>query len=156
MVTRKQTIIYLGDTPVVAGHCRWLEHAGLSVLHATSTGTFEKMALSGDIVAVVVDLSMGDSELACMDVIDQVLCRLAVPPTLLFLSDRADQEVRLRAVQAGCECFLLKPVMPTQLIQHLEPALLAARHEYRILLIGESPDLLSEEVSVLQQRGMIV
>lgn len=156
MVTRKQTIIYLGDTPVVAGHCRWLEHAGLSVLHATSTGTFEKMALSGDIVAVVVDLSMGDSELACMDVIDQVLCRLAVPPTLLFLSDRADQEVRLRAVQAGCECFLLKPVIPTQLIQHLEPALLAARHEYRILLIGESPDLLSEEVSVLQQRGMIV
>lgn len=110
MVTRKQTIVYLGDSPVVAGHCSWLEHAGLSVQHATSTGTFEKMLLSGDIVAVLVDLSMGDSELAGIHAVDRILGRLTVPPALLFLSDRADQEVRLRAVQAGCECFLLKPV----------------------------------------------
>ena len=110
MVTRKQTIVYLGDSPVVAGHCSWLEHAGLSVQHATSTGTFEKMLLSGDIVAVLVDLSMGDSELAGIDAVDRILGRLTVRPALLFLSDRADQEVRLCAVQAGCECFLLKPV----------------------------------------------
>ena len=156
MVTRKQTIVYLGDSPVVAGHCRWLEHAGLSVRQATSTSTFEKMVLSGDIVAVLVDLSMGDSELAGIDAVDRILGRLTVPPALLFLSDRTDQEVRLRAVQAGCECFLLKPVTATHLMQHLEPALLAARHECRILLIGESPDLLSAAVPVLQQLGMVV
>ena len=150
------SILYLGDGPVADEHCRWLGNAGLSVRHATSIGMLEQVALAGHAAALVVDLSTGDSEIAGIDAIVRLKNRLARPPRLIFLSDRADQEIRLRAVRAGGEGFLINPVTPAALMQHLEPALLAATHRYRLLLIGETPGLLSDVVPVLQQLGMLI
>lgn len=153
---KSPVILYLGLGPVADEHCRWLGNAGLSVRHATSIGMLEQVAREGHAAALVVDLSTGDSEIASIDAIVRLKSGLARPPRLIFLSDRADQEIRLRAIRAGGECFLIKPVTPALLMQHLEPALLAASHHYRVLLIAETSGLLSDAVPVLQQLGMII
>ena len=156
METRKQTVVYLGDGAVADEQCHWLEQAGLSVKQASSLSQFEKMAESGPVAALIVDLSQADSEITCIEVVGQLMARLTASPGLIFLSDRADQEARLHAVRAGGDCFLLKPVSPAMLMSHLEPVLLAATHSYRVLLIGESQGLLLEEISILQQQGVVV
>jgi EAL domain-containing protein (putative c-di-GMP-specific phosphodiesterase class I)/PleD family two-component response regulator len=156
MDSSKQAVVYLGAGPVADEQCRWLEQAGLSVDQATDITRFEKMAGDGHAAALIVDLSLGDSEITCIDAVGRLMAGLAAPPRLIFLSERADQEIRLRAVRAGGDCFLLKPVTSPVLMLHLEPALLAVTHGYRILLIGESPGLLSEEVPALQQQGVMV
>jgi len=150
----KQTVVYLGTGPVADEQCRWLEQAGLIVEQVSGIARFEKMAANA--AALVVDLSSGDSEITCIDAVARVMATLATSPGLVFLSDRADQETRLRAVRAGGDCFLLKPVSPAMLMSHLQPALLAADHSYRVLLIGESQGLLLEQAAVLQQQGLVV
>jgi len=153
---KSPAILYLGYGPVADEHCRWLGNAGLLVRQATSISMLEQVARDGHVAALIVDLSAGDSEIASIDAIVRLKSGLARPPRLIFLSDRADQEIRLRAIRAGGEGFLIKPVTPAVLMQHLEPALLAASHHYRVLLIAETPELLSEAVPVLQQLGMII
>jgi diguanylate cyclase (GGDEF)-like protein len=156
MDTRKQTVVYLGDGAVADELCRWLEQAGLSIKQASSLSRFEKVATSGHVAALIVDLSQADSEISCIDAVGQLMATLTRSPGLIFLSDRADQEARLHAVRAGGDCFLLKPVSPAMLLSHLEPALLADAHSYRVLLIGESQGLLLQELSVLKQQGVMV
>ena len=152
----KQTVVFLGDGPIADEQCRGLEQAGLSVKQATSLALFGKMAENERVAALVVDLSLADSEITCIEAVGQLMAGLSSSPGLIFLSDRADQEVRLQAVRAGGDCFLLKPVTPATLLLHLEPALLAATHAYRVLLIGESQALLLEEAAVLEQQGVQV
>jgi EAL domain-containing protein (putative c-di-GMP-specific phosphodiesterase class I)/GGDEF domain-containing protein/DNA-binding response OmpR family regulator len=156
MDTSKQIVIYPGDGTLADEQCRWLEQAGLSVKQASSFSLFEKFAESKHVAALIVDLSQVDSEISCIEAVAQLMAGLSRSPGLIFLSDRADQEVRLHAVRAGGDCFLLKPVSPAMLLSHLEPVLLAATHSYRVLLIGESQGLLLEEVSILQQQGVMV
>jgi len=152
----KQTVVYLGDGTVADEQCRWLEQAGLSVKQASSLSLFEKIAASRPVAALIVDLSQVDSEITCIEAVGRLMASLGRSPGLIFLSDRADQETRLHAVRAGGDFFLLKPVSPAMLMSHLEPALLAATQSYRVLLIGESQGLLLEEVSMLQQQGVMV
>lgn len=156
MERNKQTVVYLGDGPVAEEQCHWLEQAGLDVKQVSSLARFGKTLESGRVAALVVDLSLADSEITCIDQIGQLVAGLEHSPGIIFISDRADQEVRLHAVRAGSDSFLLKPVSPTVLMAHLEPVLVAATRGYRVLLIGESQGLLLEEFEVLQQQGVMV
>ena len=99
MNTRKQTVVYLGDGAVADELCRWLEQAGLSIKQASSLSRFEKVATSGHVAALIVDLSQADSEISCIDAVGQLMATLTRSPGLIFLSDRADQEARLHAVR---------------------------------------------------------
>jgi len=154
MGTGKQTVVYLGTGSVADEQCRWLEQSGLVVEQVSSIARFEKMAASAR--ALVVDLSPGDAEVTCIDAVARIMSALAIPPELVFLSDRADQDIRLQAVRAGGNCFLLKPVSPPELLAHLEPMLLTATHRYRVLLIGESQELLLQQACALQQQRVVV
>jgi predicted signal transduction protein with EAL and GGDEF domain len=87
--------------------------------------------------------------------IDDVM-RDVRPPLVIVMSGRADQDIRLRAVEAGVDVFLPKPVQPRLLLQYLRRPRGGSENDCRIFLAGDSPELLSGTVSELEQRGMAV
>jgi FixJ family two-component response regulator len=49
---------------------------------------------------------------------------LGIP--IIFITAYSDENVRIRAMKAGALAFLIKPIDPHQLVDHLEKALKAA------------------------------
>lgn len=78
-----------------------------------------------------------------------------VPPPVIFVSERDDIETRLRAVQAGGEAFLLKPIDGGKLVEEVDRVTgRVATTPYRILVVEDDESLARYYRALLQDAGM--
>jgi EAL domain-containing protein (putative c-di-GMP-specific phosphodiesterase class I)/GGDEF domain-containing protein/DNA-binding response OmpR family regulator len=107
--------------------------------------------------SLIVELAGKENSLTCLDVVSKVLDGARVRPRLLVVSDRADQKIRLKAVQAGSEVFLATPVTSRLILQHLFPVSGRNGERHRVLLIDDAmSDQFADTVSQLKHDGMHV
>jgi|GEM_PF-1082841 len=151
----KSRLLFLGEENTASEYIRWLVNAGMEVDHIHNPAELKQALHKSSPAAVIIDLSGDTGEL---EKLEQVVSVIGRPPSVrvIFISNRADQEVRLRAVQAGGNAFLVRPLTPQALLQQLDPALLSGRHEYRLLLIGNMPPSKTDLAERLEHEGMIV
>lgn len=151
-----QTVVYLGDSPPEDELVGCLQSAGVELRYLDTTRQLSQTLHKTRAFALIVDLTSDKTEQACLDAVQAALAKVEIVPHVVYLSERADQDLRLRAVQAGGNVFLSRPVSPQVMMQHLEPVLLQGQAGCRVLLIGGTPDLLSGATPVLEQAGMTV
>ncbi|MGB5441424.1 MAG: EAL domain-containing protein [Gammaproteobacteria bacterium] len=156
MQENKQNIALLGEELALDEYMRWLQHAGFEVIHTRLPEDLPGLIDRHEPVALVVDLASYDDQHGVLDSIAPIMRNSACIGRLVFLSRRADQEIRLRAIQAGGDAFLTKPVASQLLMQHLELGTLAHRHDYSVMLIGDSNSLPSKVAPWLEKAGMTV
>jgi diguanylate cyclase (GGDEF)-like protein len=78
-----------------------------------------------------------------------------VPPPVIFLSENDDIETRLRAVQAGGEAFLLKPINYGRLVEEIDRVTgRMTVTPYRILIVEDDVSLARYYRALLQDAGM--
>jgi EAL domain-containing protein (putative c-di-GMP-specific phosphodiesterase class I)/PleD family two-component response regulator len=147
--------IILGDTATGNEIADWLESLGLPVVHVNDLDGLAAVLPDYASASLIIDSSGDDESMECIAGLDDVLKKVR-PPLVVFLSGRADQDIRLRAVEAGVDVFLTKPVQPRSLLQYLRRPRSGRVNDCRIFLAGDTPHLLSKTVSVLEQRGMAV
>ena len=156
MKGRHQAILFLGEQQAIEEYVRWLKNAGTDVQAIDSPSKLPQAIRKHNPVAVVIDLSANDSELEYLEQVAPVTSELGSAIRVVFISTRADQEVRIRAVQAGGDAFLTRPVMPQLLMQQLDPLLFMASRASRILIIGDLPGGMKGLDEELQEAGVSV
>ena len=152
MQESKHVIALLGEELALDEYMRWLQRAGLEVIHTRLPEDLPGLIDRHEPVALVVDLASYDDQHGVLDSIASLMKNSSCISRLVFLSRRADQEIRMRAIQAGGDAFLTKPVTSQLLMQHLELATLARRHDYTVMLIGDSNSLTSKVAPCLEKR----
>jgi len=154
MKKRQPVLGYLGKQPPAGELAGQFEAEGFAVRAMTTMRQLEHVLHKTPPHSLIIDLAGQVDCLACLDQVRDVLTGTDRLPRLLVLSDRADQEVRLRAVQAGVDAFLVKPVNPRMLMPYLVPVYGRRGQDYRVLLIDERPDGLAGHIDHLKQAGM--
>lgn len=80
-------------------------------------------------------------------------CAALLP--ILFISDQADVDTRLRAVHAGGHAYFTKPVDINKLAAKLDGLISDQIHEpYRVLIVEDEPNLAKHYALTLEQEGM--
>jgi FixJ family two-component response regulator len=94
--------------------------------HASTFGSAEEFLDSeqvDDTSCLITDVQMPG--LSGIDLQDRLIAGgLGIP--IIFITAYSDENVRIRAMKAGALAFLIKPIDPHQLVDHLEKALKAA------------------------------
>ncbi|MGD8312304.1 MAG: EAL domain-containing protein [Gammaproteobacteria bacterium] len=151
----RNSILFLGEGRAAAEYVRWLVNAGMDVKQIHDPSGLGNALQDNSPVAVIIDLG-GDTD--AMDLLARVAAAIGEqkPLRVIFISNRADQEVRLRAVQAGGDAFLTRPLTPQLLMRQLDPVLFAGQREYRVLLIGKMPSSMTGVAEQFEVSGMKV
>ena len=94
--------------------------------HASTFGSADEFLNSGqvdDTSFLITDVQMPG--LSGIELQDRLAARGHRIP-IIFITAYSDENVRIRAMKAGALAFLIKPIDPHQLVDHLEKALKAA------------------------------
>ena len=94
--------------------------------HTSTFGSADEFLNSeqvDDTSLLITDVQMPG--LSGIDLQDRLIARGHRIP-IIFITAYSDENVRIRAMKAGALAFLIKPIDPHQLVDHLEKALKAA------------------------------
>ena len=157
MSERKHAVIYFGTGTLADDLASQLGAEGYAFSATQHTRKLASMLGSGQPGSLIIELTGQVNCFKRLDDVRKVLAGCAAQPRLLVISDRADQKVRLKAVQAGSEVFLATPVTPRLILQHLSPVSGRDGERHRVLMVNDrDSDWSAETVSRLEQDGMFV
>jgi EAL domain-containing protein (putative c-di-GMP-specific phosphodiesterase class I)/GGDEF domain-containing protein/DNA-binding response OmpR family regulator len=157
MYERKHAVVYLGKGTLARDLDNQLGAEGYSFSVVDRTTELAAILDSEQPGSLIVELFGQVNCFKLLDAVRKVLDRHGEQPRLLVVSDRADQKIRLKAVQAGSDVFLATPVTPRLILQHLYPVSGRDGENRRVLMIdNRASDWSAETVSQLQQDGMFV
>jgi EAL domain-containing protein (putative c-di-GMP-specific phosphodiesterase class I)/GGDEF domain-containing protein/DNA-binding response OmpR family regulator len=157
MYERKHAVVYLGKGTLVQDLDDQLGADGYSFCIADHTKDLAATLDSERPGTLLVELTGRVNCFKRLDDVRKVLDRYSEQPRLLVVSDRADQKIRLKAVQAGSDVFLATPVTPRLILQHLYPVSGRNGERHRVLLIdNKESDWSARTVSPMRQDGMFL
>ncbi len=78
------------------------------------------------------------------------------PVSVLLMSARSDANTRLRAMRAGGDDYLIKPIDLNLLLEKLLRALRQPERRYRVMVVDDDPHMSSLEAEILRNEGMEV
>jgi len=157
MYERKHSVVYLGKGSLARGLDNQLGAEGYSFCVVDGTKELAAILDREKPATLIVELAGQVNSFKRLDAVRKVLDRHAEQPRLLVVSDRADQKIRLKAVQAGSDVFLATPVTPRLILQHLYPVSGRDGESHRVLMIdNKESDWSAETVSQMKHDGMFV
>jgi EAL domain-containing protein (putative c-di-GMP-specific phosphodiesterase class I)/GGDEF domain-containing protein/DNA-binding response OmpR family regulator len=157
MYERKHSVVYLGKGVLARDLDNQLGAEGYSFCVVDRTTELAAILDSEKPGSLIVELAGQVNCSKRLDAVRKVLDRHGEQPRLLVVSDRADQKIRLKAVQAGSDVFLTTPVTPRLILQHLYPVSGRDGESHRVLVIdNKANDWSAETVSQLKHDGMFV
>lgn len=106
--------------------------------------------------AVVMDIHFPQGAHAGIDTLRALKQEVGESIPAIFLSSHNDFAVRLGAVQAGGQAYLVKPVPANALVKALDTITRKQQPEpYRVLIVDDEPTIASYHALMLQQAGML-
>ena len=152
-----KNLIYLFTTDLDAGEniSKQINHFGYQVQTSRDLAQMENIIIDHKVLAVLVDESMLE-DITTRSVINQFSLWEQQSIPLIFLSDRDDQETRLKAVRAGGLAFYVKPVNVVNLVDKLDDFTRTTESDpYRVMIIEDQPTVASYYEIVLKRAQMI-
>jgi len=157
MYERKHSVVCLGKGTLARDLNNQLGAEGYSFCAVDHTAELAAILDSEKPGSLIVELAGQVNCFKRLDAVRKVLDRHGEQPRLLVISDRADQKIRLKAVQAGSDVFLATPVTPRLILQHLYPVSGRDGESHRVLMIdNRTSDRSAETVRQLKHAGMFV
>lgn len=105
--------------------------------------------------ALIMDIHFPEGSLEGTQALTALHAELGARVPTVFLSARSDFDARIRAVQAGGQAFLCKPVNTLELVGALDR--LSGQQKtmpFRILIVDDEPQVASYHAVMLQEAGM--
>jgi diguanylate cyclase (GGDEF)-like protein len=82
--------------------------------------------------------------------------RSVITVPVLFVSERSDFQMRLKAVQVGGEAYFLKPVVAHEIVDVLDAVTDRREPEpFRILIVDDEPEMAGYHGLILERAGMM-
>jgi diguanylate cyclase (GGDEF)-like protein len=106
---------------------------------------------------ILMDIEFPEDEMGGIAVMEQIQKELVRPARVIFISTHDDMAYRLGAVRAGGVAYFTKPINSSELIDQLD--LITAsqiQDPFRVLIVDDSPTILSYHATILEQAGMMV
>ncbi|MBS0496061.1 MAG: diguanylate cyclase [Gammaproteobacteria bacterium] len=106
---------------------------------------------------ILMDVEFPEDEMGGILVMERIQKELARPARVIFISTHDDMAYRLGAVRAGGVAYFTKPINSSELIDQLD--LITAsqiQDPFRVLIVDDSPTILSYHATILEQAGMLV
>lgn len=121
----------------------------------SNTELLRTASLSKPPNAIIMDIHFPEGAHDGTRALEALLKELGSNVPTLFLSGRSDFEARIKAVQAGGQAFLTKPVDALALVGTLDS--LTGQQQpgaYRVLIVDDEPQISSYHSVLLQEAGM--
>lgn len=106
---------------------------------------------------ILMDIEFPEDEMGGILIMEQIQKELVCPARVIFISTHDDMAYRLGAVRAGGVAYFTKPINSSELIDQLD--LITAsqiQDPFRVLIVDDSPTILSYHATILEQTGMLV
>ena len=106
---------------------------------------------------ILMDIEFPEDEMGGIAIMEQIQKELACPARVIFISTHDDMAYRLGAVRTGGVAYFTKPINSSELIDQLD--LITAsqiQDPFRVLIVDDSPTILSYHATILEQAGMLV
>jgi len=106
---------------------------------------------------ILMDIEFPEDEMGGIAVMEQIQKELVCPARVIFISTHDDMAYRLGAVRTGGVAYFTKPINSSELIDQLD--LITAsqiQDPFRVLIVDDSPTILSYHATILEQAGMLV
>lgn len=133
-----------------------LENFGFAVTVLPKPCALEAALAENACAAIVMDVVFDGDDKAGTDTIGRLRDEGLLTQPVIFLSGRNDARARIAAVRAGCDAYLIKPVVITELVDTLDRNIGPEDTEpYRILIIDDDPSMATYSDTVLKDAGMI-
>jgi diguanylate cyclase (GGDEF)-like protein len=131
-------------------------HFGYIVKSFTTLADFKEAASQEQAPDVIVmDIVFGEGDSAGIDAAMEVQKYYNIMVPLVFISNRTDLPVRLKAVRAGGEAYIVKPVNIGTLMDRLDTLTTCKESEpYRILIVDDEVELSQYHAAILENAAM--
>lgn len=132
-----------------------ISHFGYSIQVFKDIKSLQVAAAEHACLAILVDMPSIESSLAEQDFYDafQEIKHSAIP--MIFISDSAEQSVRLKAVRSGGIAFLTKPIDVIRLVDILDQQdVIQESDPYRVLVVEDQVSVANYYQMVLKMAGI--
>lgn len=145
---------HMGD--YLAQHLQSLGYVVHSFLSTASLWrTLERETAAPSVV--VMDIVHPEGSFAGIEAIERLRDMTGERTPVVFLSARTDMNARLRALRAGGDAYITKPVEIDRLVRQIDSLTLPRpEHDVRVLFVGDSGQLSGDYQTVLSGAGMAV
>ncbi len=114
------------------------KHFEYNVLPLLSTDNLEQANEEHRPVAILMDVVFPDAKHSGIEIINQLKSQDKIHCPVIFMSNRCDVEVRLDALRAGSDAFIVKPIEILELIRVLDRLTQKlSRQKSRILIVDD-------------------
>ena len=152
------SLVYLvsSDQKFVSFVSQPINHFGYFVQHVRDFKSLPRAIADHHSVAILVDLSSLEDGLNDKDIFTEISKIRRGSNSLIFISDRDDQVVRLKSIRAGGTAFFTKPVNMIGLIDKLDALKRTSitKQTNRVLIIEDQHPVASYYQMVLKMSGM--
>lgn len=152
---QKSRIAVIEDDADQADHLKsWLEQQGYSADTFETPDTYTQRADGHFYDLILLDISFPKGALEGIGWLERMKCQAGANTPVIMMSARRDMVARLRALRAGSDIYLTKPidlgVLKKRIHQLLENASSA---QPRVLWVDDDSDLLAYYTSMLGEAG---
>ncbi len=155
--TSKKIFVVNDDVEAADELVLQLSYYGYDVEAFHQLGEFRKAIEKSPNAIVLMHVEFPDDKMAGIKVMGEIQKNREWPIQVIFISAYDDLDLRLGAVCAGSIAYLTKPINSTELIDQLDALTSPQEQEsFRVLIIDDSPTVLSYHEAILEQAGMTV
>ncbi len=132
------------------------KHFEYEVIALLSTADLEAAVEKYHPAAILIDVVFPDAKHSGIEIINQLKAKNKINCPVIFMSNRCDMAVRLDALRAGSDAYIVKPLEILELIRILDR--LTQRHakqKSRILIIDDDPLSAKFYQSALNGSGFV-
>lgn len=151
------TVIVVDDDELLVSLIKeQAKHFEYSVIPLLSTEDLEAAIEKHKPMAILMDVIFPDAKHSGIEIINQLKAKNKIHCPVIFMSNRCDVEVRLDALRAGSDAFIVKPIEILALIRILDRLTQKlSREKSRILIVDD--EAVTNEVYkfALEKEGFI-
>lgn len=134
--------------------CHYLRRAGFVTQNFDSVAHCMEHLHEADPQAILLDADLHPEGL--LSVIRSLKAMFSGPIPVLLMSARNDAHARLRALRAGSDDYLIKPINFPLLLEKLLQALNQPNRTCKVMVVDDDPDMAELEAEILRYAGMEV
>lgn len=132
------------------------KHFEYDVIPLLSTADLEAAVETYHPAAILIDVVFPDAKHSGIEIINQLKAKNKISCPVIFMSNRCDMAVRLDALRAGSDAYIVKPLEILELIRILDRLTQKyAKQKSRILIIDDEPLSAKLYQSALSGSGFV-
>ncbi len=133
-----------------------VKHFEYNVIALTSTADLEQAIAQYQPAAILIDVVFPDAKHSGIEIINQLKANHKIHCPVIFMSTRCDMAVRLDALRAGSNAYIVKPLEILELIRILDRLTQKLhKNKSRILIVDDDPLITDFYKTAFTDNGFI-